>query len=98
MTPSDPWDTIPPTRWESERPAGGCLSSAEIQSLVSGSLPTREGVPLAEHLAHCTRCREEADDLAEFEEIRRGYRTASAPRPAPPEVPNHTVEEWLGGG
>jgi serine/threonine protein kinase len=65
---------------------------------VSGSLPTRVGVPFAEHLAHCSRCREEADDQAEFEEIRRGYQAASGQQRVPPEVPNHTVDEWLGGG
>jgi serine/threonine protein kinase len=97
MTRSDPWKTIPPTRAESDRPPGGCLSPVEIQRLVTGSLPTPEGVSFAEHLAHCPRCREEADDQAEFDEIRRGYQSASAQRPAP-KVPNHEVEEWLGGG
>ena len=97
MTPSDSWTTIPPTQPDPGQPAGSCPSPAEIRDLVTGSLPSRRGATLAEHLAHCPRCREEAEDQAEFEEIRRGYQAASAPRAAP-DVPHHTVEGWLGGG
>jgi hypothetical protein len=65
---------------------------------VTTSLPPQIGVTLEQHLSSCPRCRQEVDDQRDFEDIRTAYQNIAPPAPAPPEVPSHVVQQWLGRG